>query len=282
MNHFRSLHTTVTVHGPDRPALRAEWARATTPAPARHTLHVRPPLPRAAHGAARTITTAQGPLPLIADGAHWALAGSTLAFQVDAHTSTLHLPDHPSAQETLAAHLAFTEAHRASGLLPLHAAILTRGAHTVALTGESGAGKSTAALRLLTSGWQLIAEDAAWLDPATRQTYGWDDGLRLHDTSLQRFAPHVNPAALPRDAHGKVILPVTTTAGPPLRTLMVLGAPAHLSAAERVQALWGATGVPLTTAARAAVTAALPGVLRHLQIRGATREDVVHPDFPHH
>lgn len=46
------------------------------------------------------------------------------------------------------------------GLKSLHGAVLSRADRTVFLTGGGGAGKSTASVQLLRSGWELLADDA--------------------------------------------------------------------------------------------------------------------------
>lgn len=200
---------------------------------------------------------------------------------------TLHLQAGPGGATLTAAGsgvpdtawvLAFVEAHRAGGWLPLHACVLSGegDAGAVAVTGVSGAGKSTAALRLAGRGYAVLAEDQVWIHPPTAQVVGFDTHLRAFEDSVRRFAPHLLPRAAGHDAHGKLLLPLTRPGGQArLRSLLVFGLPARPVAAERVRALWEATGVPLTASGRRAAAAGVTALLPHLSIRGVTREDVL-------
>ena len=82
-------------------------------------------------------------------------------------------------RDGLPVHVAIGEAVASTGLLPLHSAAMSREGWTVAVLGPSGAGKSTTAVLAALEGWQLIAEDSAWLDPTTLSVYGADPTLRL-------------------------------------------------------------------------------------------------------
>src|SRR5690606_782475 len=88
-----------------------------------------------------------------------------------------------------ALYAAVTEALRASGLLPLHAAVVVSDGVATALAAPSGTGKTTTLLRLLSRGWSPLAEDLSWLDPGTGTLYGWDRGLRLWSDGLARVGP---------------------------------------------------------------------------------------------
>ncbi|GAA5511966.1 hypothetical protein Dcar01_00680 [Deinococcus carri] len=173
--------------------------------------------------------------------------------------------------------LAFVEAHRAGGWLPLHAAVLTvPSGQGVAVTGASGAGKSTAALRLAGAGATVLAEDQAWVRPTNGLTVGLDTHLRAFEDSVRRFAPHLLTRAAGRDAHGKLRLPLTRPGGrTTLDTLLVFGLPPQPDAAARVRAVWEATGVPLTPAARQAAAGGVQALLPRLRVQGVTRENVV-------
>ncbi|GAA5532719.1 hypothetical protein [Deinococcus aluminii] len=174
--------------------------------------------------------------------------------------------------------LAFVEAHRAGGWLPLHAAVLTRRGleRAVAVTGASGAGKSTAALRLAGAGLTILAEDQAWVQPASGLTLGLDTHLRAFEDSVRRFAPQWLGQAAGRDAHGKLQLPLTAAGGrATLDTLLVFGLPPQPGAAQRVRAVWEATGVPLTPSGRRLAAAGVEALLPRLTVRGVTREDVL-------
>ncbi|WP_161883199.1 hypothetical protein [Deinococcus alpinitundrae] len=176
--------------------------------------------------------------------------------------------------------LMFTELHRAGGWLPLHAAVVASGSRAVAITGVSGAGKSTAALRLSAAGMQVIAEDRAFWHPASGEIRGLDTHLRVYDDSLARFAPERLPGAVAweRDGHGKLRIPLQT--GSPQATRLVqllLLRPAELdllTPPERVRVLWETTGVPLTFTARQQVQRGVAQLLRLLSPHPLTREQV--------
>ncbi|GGL05135.1 hypothetical protein [Deinococcus radiotolerans] len=171
--------------------------------------------------------------------------------------------------------VAMTEAHRAAGWLPLHAALISDGQAAVAVLGESGAGKSTACLRLRALGYQVVAEDRAWLAPDGTVT-GLDRGLRAFEDSLRRFAPQWTESAhtLPRDAKGKVILPLIQPGFRSLRGVRVLGDGILPPPAARVPLTWSATGLPLTRAARQAAAPLVQYLIRDLPWQAVTRESL--------
>ncbi|MFC5847091.1 hypothetical protein [Deinococcus petrolearius] len=181
--------------------------------------------------------------------------------------------------------VAFTELHRAGGWLPLHAAVVAAGDRAVAFTGVSGAGKSTAALRLHAAGGRVLAEDRAFWHAHSGVVTGLDRHLRAYEDSLERFAPALLPLARTqgRDAHGKLRLPLngaaeaTTGEAPRLTRLLVLapGASGELDLPGRVRAVWEATGVPLTAPARAAVQAGAARLLALLWPRPLGREELL-------
>lgn len=172
--------------------------------------------------------------------------------------------------------LALVEAHRAGGWLPLHAAVLSRGDRAAAVAGVSGAGKSTAALRLSGLGYGLLAEDHAWVHPHSGRVVGLDTHLRAREDSVGTFAPHLLDRAVGRDAHGKLRLPLLGPGGRgTLAALLVFGLPETPDAAGRVRALWEVTGVPLTEAGRRAAARGVGTLLQGVEVRGVTRETVV-------
>lgn len=179
--------------------------------------------------------------------------------------------------------LAFTELHRAGGWLPLHAAVVAAGGRAVAFTGVSGAGKSTAALRLHAAGEHVLAEDRAFWHAPSGVVTGLDRHLRAYEDSLDRFAPALLPLARAqgRDAHGKLRLPLRgapasagSGAGAQLTQLLLLdpGTPGALDLPGRVRAAWEATGVPLTACARTAVQAGVARLLPRLGPASLDRE----------
>jgi hypothetical protein len=230
-----------------------------------------------------TVPTSQGPLALRGAGNAWQTGGGGVSFEIgadQARVSTLPelLGPHASEADQLALHLAMTEVGRASGLLPLHAAVLTRSGQTVAVSGESGSSKSTAALRLLGLGWTLVAEDSAWLDPQTMRVAGADEGLRLRGDSLRRFPTLELGPLLGRDRHGKRWYGAARASGATLDRLYLLDArqaPGVLSPAAAVRALWSASGLPLTAVARQAVALNLAGVVRQLPLEVIDRDALI-------
>lgn len=172
--------------------------------------------------------------------------------------------------------LALAELQRLSGWLPLHAAAVARGGRAVGITGVSGAGKSTAALRLAAAGLSVLAEDQTWVHAGSGQVLGLDRFLRTYPDSLDRFAPELRAAVQGHDAYGKLMVPlITPTAPATLDTLLVFGLPCRPSGADSVRALWECTGVPLLARTRQASAQAVNALLRRLTVQGTTRENVV-------
>lgn len=172
--------------------------------------------------------------------------------------------------------LALAELHRLSGWLPLHAATVGRGEQAVSITGVSGAGKSTAALRLAGAGWTVLAEDQTWVHAVTLRVTGLDRFLRTYPDSLERFAPHLNAQVQGQDAYGKQLLPLTPPVTPSrLTALLFFGLPPRPGPAERVRGLWECTGLPLLTRTRASTARSVSLLLQQLEVQGTTRETVM-------
>lgn len=197
--------------------------------------------------------------------------------------------------------LALVELQRLSGWLPLHAATVARLDRTdrgaghqesvhqetghseaVSITGVSGAGKSTAALRLAGAGHTVLAEDQTWVHAASMRVTGLDRFLRTYADSLERFAPHLRAQAQGTDSYGKLLLPLTPpgelaqlTEAPQLRTLLVFGLPDTPTTAEKVRAVWECSGVPLLPRTRQSSAQAVSELMRQLNIQGTSRELVV-------
>jgi hypothetical protein len=175
-----------------------------------------------------------------------------------------------------ALYLCTSEALRASGLLPLHAAVVARGGEATALTAPSGTGKTTTLIHLLARGWHPLAEDLAWLDPATMSVYGWDRGMRLWPDGLGRLPSAWRAAAWQTDVDGKRFLPwsaVEPARVPAARLTRIVALErdqAHASAIgpmarrDSVRVLWEATGVPLTEPARRAAAKGVESLLLQL------------------
>ncbi|PTA67894.1 hypothetical protein [Deinococcus arcticus] len=173
--------------------------------------------------------------------------------------------------------LALTEAHRAGGWLPLHAALVAGPGGAAAVLGVSGAGKSTAALRLRAGGWTVLAEDRAWVDPHGQAT-GLDRTLRAYRDSVERFAPALLTefGAAPRDPRGKALLALAPAPPAPLRAVLVLAplGAGEVTPAERVRSLWEASGVPLTALGRVQAAQAVARLAQGPVWRRVTRDEV--------
>ena len=169
-------------------------------------------------------------------------------------------------------YVALSEALRASGLVPLHAAVASRGDETVAWLGASGIGKSTTLLYAVEAGWRAIAEDLCWLEPESLRMYGWDRGVRCWPETLERLFPQLREAQPTAD--GKLLIPYDRLgADQPctgvLTRLALLSRNAAgpslwepASTREVVKALWEATGVPLAEPSRDATAAAVTRLSR--------------------
>lgn len=177
--------------------------------------------------------------------------------------------------------LFFTEAHRAGGWLPLHAAVISHEGQAVAVSGVSGAGKSTATLRL-SADYAVLAEDRAFWQASSGQVAGLDRCLRLFPESVERFAPHLQAQAerAPRDAKGKHMLPLAAPTAPSQLLALLCFAPlgstaSVLSASERVRTVWEMTGFPLTALAREEVQRGIVRLLPLLAQEPVTRETAI-------
>ena len=134
----------------------------------------------------------------------------------------------PDAELYTALYIAISEALRASGLLPLHAAVAIPPAGAVdwqppavppapgdpaampplaiAFLGGREAGKSTTLVHLVRAGWTPVAEDVCWIDPEAFVLYGWDRGVRLRRATIETFFPDLGCAPWVEDPDGKLLL----------------------------------------------------------------------------
>lgn len=160
------------------------------------------------------------------------------------------LPIHIAA----ALHVAICEALRSTGLMPLRAAIVAREGVALALTGERLTRKSTALKLVQEHGWQLLAEDFAWLDVDETAVYGWDQGIRLTGEHAVRVTHAMQPkasltrvAVLQQDAARESVLE-------------------QLGPREAVKVLFESSGAPLCRYNRNAFAARLPWLIEKLEI----------------
>jgi hypothetical protein len=79
----------------------------------------------------------------------------------------------------------YTLAARAQGLVPLHAACVSRGGQGILLMGPSGSGKSTVTLHCLLDGFDFVAEDSVLVKPAGLLATGVANFLHVRHDSLQ-------------------------------------------------------------------------------------------------
>ena len=173
--------------------------------------------------------------------------------------------------------VALSESMRASGLLSLHAAVIVKDGRATMLAGRSGVGKSTTLWRAMNSGWKPLAEDFAWLNPATLTIHGWDRGLRLTTDARERFAADTPLEQFRTDPDGKLFLGYEQLQGPVVRRawlarlVLLERDPAEqlaretlspLSARDAVRVWWEAAGVPLSPATRARQSADIAALAR--------------------
>ncbi|MHA0040283.1 hypothetical protein [Deinococcus sp. PEB2-63] len=254
------LYLTGDLNDAQRHLLAYDWAFAG-PRPATRPVSVRTgPLPAAPDGPTQAVALPDRVIPVQRRGDDLWL-NAELHLRLLTGGAELTVPHAGAARDVWA--LALTELHRAAGWLPLHAALIGTPTHAVLIGGPSGAGKSTACLRLRAAGLTVHAEDRAWAHP-DGHALGMDRTLRAYRDSLDRFAPHLLPAAAtaPRDPRGKIVLPLQPQPPVTLRGVLLLGEGGPLSTPERVRHAWELTGVPLTAAGRAAATHSVQALLR--------------------
>jgi hypothetical protein len=120
-----------------------------------------------------------------------------------------------------------------------------------------------------------VAEDLSWLEPESLRVWGWDRTVRVWPDTLQRFFPeHGDAVALP---DGKRGIPYEQLGADRARMctltrLALLERDEEVAVSSRteaeprevVRALWEATGVPLSDAAREAAGRAIARLSRAL------------------
>jgi hypothetical protein len=94
----------------------------------------------------------------------------------------LRFPYH--ARYELIEFVVFTLAARGQGLVPLHAACVGERGRGVLLMGDSGAGKTTAALHCLLQGLEFVSEDSVFVTPDTLLATGIANFLHVRTDSL--------------------------------------------------------------------------------------------------
>jgi len=271
------------------PPRLAQWLRASWDRPEHRTpdhayaidLECVTAAPPPGEGNPCPVTVEGVTLRFVSSGSAWELrvAGGGLRLDLGGRAARIRLwgldeqPD--PAPLYVGLQVVLTEAMRASGLMPLHAAIAARGAAAVAWLGTGGAGKSTTLLRAARAGWRPVAEDLSWLEPESLRVWGWDRGVRVWPDTIERFFPeYADAPALP---DGKRDIPYDRLGADHARTctlsrLALLHRDEESAASSRtevkprevVRALWEATGVPLSDAAREAAGRAIAHLSRQL------------------
>ncbi len=179
----------------------------------------------------------------------------------------------------LALHVALCEALRARGLVPLHAAVIARDGRATALVGHAGVGKSSTLIAAMEAGWAPIAEDFAWLDPVTRQVFGWsgERGVRLPPDGLRRLPSSWSSAAWREERDGKLLLaynqiPLPRLESAELTRIVLIRRDASgattlepLSARDAARALWESAGVPLCRLNREVFARRVPPLISDLE-----------------
>lgn len=110
------------------------------------------------------------------------------------------------------------------GLLPLHASAVDVGGQVIAVSGLSGAGKSTMAALLVARGGRVVADDMLVLGEEGALVWPGAGGLKLSSKSLARIGRTPEGLALANDVEGKYFLslPAGTQAAAPISTLVRL------------------------------------------------------------
>jgi hypothetical protein len=175
--------------------------------------------------------------------------------------------------------VAVSEAIRLGGLLPFHASAFARDGRCVVLMAPSKTGKSTTLVSALLAGYQPVAEDILWIDPATLEVFGNDREIRLWADSLERFKRQL-PAATQRPSDGKYAVPLEALPGYPpencrLHRFVVLrrdlSQPSRLETVpelELVKTLWESGCVPIDRRGREQAQAGISELCRKVQYTG--------------
>jgi hypothetical protein len=127
---------------------------------------------------------------------------------------------------------------------PFHAALVGRGDSALLLVGAAGTGKSTLAYAAAEAGWDVLSDDAAYVQLEPHRVWGTGSSVLLLDDTVHHF-PELGGQPLTTFPTGKRKLIATASAAPPRRCvsragICVLersGEPVHASpiSAEEIQ-----------------------------------------------
>jgi hypothetical protein len=129
------------------------------------------------------------------------------------------------------------------GIEPIHATVLARDGHGLAVLGDSGYGKSTLAAALVVDGWSLVTDDLLVLDVTSDPPFAMPGlpRLKLWPEAAARFLPSLGPGTPVAPGVQKRIYPLGGSewrAVPTeLKVVYVLDAPADQSSSEEVTIL---------------------------------------------
>ncbi|NML15623.1 HprK-related kinase A [Azohydromonas caseinilytica] len=136
--------------------------------------------------------------------------------------------------------------------LTLHAAVLERGGRALVLPAPSGSGKSTLCAALALSGWRLLSDELALIDPATGLIHPLPRPVSLKNASIDvirrfapaaRFGPPVHETSKGTVVHMAPPAEGVARAGEPARPGWIVlpryaaGQPAQLQPLPKAQAL---------------------------------------------
>ncbi|HXV86070.1 MAG TPA: hypothetical protein VD793_05190 [Gemmatimonadales bacterium] len=269
--------------GPDLARwLRAHWEYPDTgaaAAPYQIVIRSRDQPPPAGSGSPQQVTVPNGSLTLHRSGNAWRYARGESGVELCLLDQGCGITQWgweraPEPGEFhVALYVMIAEGLRASGLVPLHAAVAARQGCATAWLGVSGSGKSSTLLRAARAGWEPVAEDLVWLEPGAGRAHGWDRAVRVWPATLNRFFPDLGGAPAP---DGKLLIPYQAL-GPArprvarLERLVLLAreesGPSRwerVNGAEVTRALWEAAGVGLAPHGRDAVSRCVAQLVRRL------------------
>jgi hypothetical protein len=105
---------------------------------------------------------------------------------------------------------------------PVHAALIGRGDAALLLVGPAGSGKSTLAYAAGQAGWDVLSDDAAYVQLEPHRVWGTGSSVLLLDDAAGHF-PELADRPLTTFPTGKQKLMATASLGPPRRSVARAG-----------------------------------------------------------